>query len=302
MSRKYSGEKPKRVDGQMTSRTAYYREELTKLVKGLFEIKCPDNWDIDYILNTLINMGYIIVTDTDFGVLPLRGSLTGYNYFNNPTGALITVPLIPQLHRTIGEDCEILYLERTVLRTYYTFYKKISIYAEKLASADAAIDVNLMNSKLAYIAEAETKAQAESIKAMYDEISDGNPLVVYRKEATLSQTGLQVFFGNVKQNFVADIVQDSKRTIVNEFLTSIGINNSNTDKRERLITDEVNANNEELEANTTIWKQNLESCTKKINAMFPEINFSIKLKFDASNRKVDTSDTDRQRGTVENDA
>lgn len=167
-----------------------------------------------------------------------------------------------------------------------------------MASADAAIDVNLMNSRVAYIAEAETKAQAESIKTAYDKISNGEPLVVYRKDVALNATGLNVFFNNVKQNYIADMVQDSKRTIINEFLTAIGVNNANTDKRERLVTGEVDANNQELVANTTIWKENLKLCCDKINTMF-NVGLNVTLQFDASNREESKDDVSGQRESVD---
>lgn len=297
---KYTATKPKDVNGTfMVTRTAHYRTELMKLVGGIFKIECPDDWDKDYIRDALLRFGYIIVSDTDFGVLPLQGALQGYNYFNNPTDVIINVPLIPGLHKKIGVDCELLYIQRIPQsRIYYNFIKIVDIYAQRLASADAAIDVNLMNSRMAYVAEAETKAQAESIKLAYDKVSNGEPLVVYRKDVALNSTGLNVFFNNVKQNYIADMVQDSKRTIINEFLTAIGVNNANTDKRERLVTGEVDANNQELVANTTIWKENLKRCCDKINAMF-NVGLSVTLQFDASNREESKDDVSGQREPVD---
>ena len=94
------------------------------------------------------------------------------------------------------------------------------------------------------------------------------------------------------------MVQDSKRTIINEFLTAIGVNNANTDKRERLVTGEVDANNQELVANTTIWKENLKLCCDKINAMF-NVGLNVTLQFDASNRKESKDDVSGQREPVD---
>lgn len=298
MSRKHFAESPTKVDGQHTSRTLFYKEQLLKKVKGIFKIECPQEWDKDYILNTLLYFGYFTVTDTPAGVLPLKCGTYGVNYFGNPVKVIIAVPILKQMKRTIDEDCVLYFLERTPSKTYYSFGKLIDIYAEKLASCDAAIDVNLMNSRMAYMAEAETKAQAETIKKMYDEVTEGNPLVVYRKDAVMGE-GLKMFFGNVKNTFVSDMIQDEKRAIINEFLTEIGINNANTDKRERLNADEVNANNEELALNIAHWKSNLEVCNKKVKEMFPEINFSITLQFDVSNRK-EQNVTDREYRSLEN--
>lgn len=296
-----AAQKPRKVDGQWTARTEFYKGELRKLIKGLFDIECPLEWDTDYLLNFFISAGYTIITDTDVGIIPIKGSLTGINYANNPTTAVIAVPILGNFTRTIGLDCEIMYLERTRTKTYYSFNRIIDIYAEKLASADAAIDVNLMNSRLAYLAEAETKAQADTIKELYDNVSNGDPLVVYRKDA-LSQTGgLQVFFGNIKNNFIADVLQDSKRTIINELLTSLGVNNANTDKRERLISNEVDANNIELQANTALWKYNLDRCEQRVKKLYPGLKFGMKLRFDPSKyEEVMNSVTGRSGNAVGN--
>ena len=79
----------------------------------------------------------------------------------------------------------------------------------------------------------------------------------------------------MKNSFIAGEVQDVKRTIYNEFLTRIGLNNANTDKRERLNSDEVNANNDEIKAAVSYWKKNLAKCCKEVNRIFPDIPFSI---------------------------
>ena len=52
------------------------------------------------------------------------------------------------------------------------------------------------------------------------------------------------------------------------FSTAIGIPNANTDKKERLITDEVNANNEETESLCELWLEQLKKTCDKTNEMF----------------------------------
>lgn len=294
-------QKPKHVDGQKAARTEFYKEELRKIAKGLFEIKCPLEWDTDYILNYFLSTGYFIIADTPAGVLPIKGSLTGLNYANNPTMAIIAVPILGNFERTIGGDCEVVFLERKRTKAYYNFNSVINIYAEKLASADGAIDVNLMNSKFAYVAEAETKAQAELIKELYDSISEGNPLVVYRKDMLSTNSGMSIFFGNVKNNFIADVLQDSRRTIMNEILTLWGINNANTDKRERLIANEVESNNIELQANVALWKYNLERCVERVHKVFPDIDFDISLRFDPSKLQEEANDVVRGNRAMGNE-
>ena len=100
-----------------------------------------------------------------------------------------------------------------------------------------------------------------------------------------------------KENFVADVVQNEKLQIMNEFLTTIGINTANTTKREREIVDEVNANNIERQANIKLWKQNVEECCDKVNEMFPEAGLKITFPYyedESVNRREEvTNEPDR---------
>ena len=52
------------------------------------------------------------------------------------------------------------------------------------------------------------------------------------------------------------------------FDTEIGIPNANTDKRERLVTDEVNANNVETASRCEMWLESIKAGMEKANNMF----------------------------------
>lgn len=273
------GVEPKDVNGLLTVRSMFYRDRLRSIVRGLLKVKCPDDWDVDYLKETLINYGYVMVSDSPVGVNPFFCSFTGYNYTTRPTGAIVSVPTILKFTKTFGEDAELVYLERRNGNRFTNYTQIINVYAEKLASVDGAIDSNLINTRFGYIVEAENKAQAETIKDAFSRISIGEPLVVVKEGVlTTGAQGINAFFNNVGNTFIVDRLQDAKRSIMNEFLTTIGINNANTDKRERLNSDEVNANNEELHYNIEEFNSNLKRCCDKVNAMFPSINLSIELK------------------------
>ena len=80
-----------------------------------------------------------------------------------------------------------------------------------------------------------------------------------------------------KQNFIADDIQLLKRKIINEYLTDIGINNTNLEKRERLTDDEVNANNDEVLANIQHWYDNISEGIKRVNEHY-SLNISCKIR------------------------
>ena len=73
---------------------------------------------------------------------------------------------------------------------------------------------------------------------------------------------------NIKENYIVPEMLADLRKIVEMFDTEIGIPNANTDKRERLITDEVNANNFETKSKCELWLENLKECCEKANEMF----------------------------------
>lgn len=58
------------------------------------------------------------------------------------------------------------------------------------------------------------------------------------------------------------------QTLENQFNTAIGIPNANMQKRERLISDEVNSNNAETSALVTLWLETMQDGIKKVNEMF----------------------------------
>lgn len=268
--REFFGRKPADVDGVLNTAAIYYKEYLLKKLFGRFAFEnIPDDWDHDYMLDALFMDGYFCITETEAGVLPLRCGLTGINVFNHPTTAVIANPVLGNFERVIDVSCAIVQLQAS----YTGVYPLINRYSVLLAMCDSAISVNLMNTKATFIFGATSKAQAETFKNLYDRISCGEP-------ATFIKDGINpedLFIIPAKQNFVAEDVQILKRKIIDEFLTEIGINNANLDKRERLTDDEVNANDQEVIANIQHWIDNINKGIKTANEMFDlDIRFVIR--------------------------
>ena len=112
------------------------------------------------------------------------------------------------------------------------------------------------------------------MKAMYDMISKGEP-AVFVKGSQINQD--TILYNHVKENFVASDIQLLKRKIMSEFLTEIGVNNANTDKRERLTDNEVEANDSEIQLNAGYWLDNIREGFEVANQLY-SLNLSIDLK------------------------
>lgn len=277
--------KPKDVDGVANTSAMYYRMKLLKLILQRFKFEgLPETWDSDYFLEHLFLDGVICITDTSAGVLALKTGVTGVGIFDQPTECIIVNPVLGQMRRTINEDCALVKIQLD----YQGVGWILNRYSTMLAMCDSSIAVNLLNTKATFVFGATSKAQAETFKAIFDKISMGEP-AVFTSENNTTLIKEQMFTMPAKENFIADDVQLLKRKIINEFLTDIGISNANTDKRERLVTDEVNANNDEIVANIWHWYDNINEGLNKANELFG-LNLSCKIrKYEGSNVNADAS-------------
>ena len=247
----------------------YFTKYLLQKAMSVFEWDLPATWNKDYFLYVLYCWGYVAVVNTDkFGVIPQGCGLKGYDVFYAPTHAVIANPLLSGiLEPRIGTQCELLKLQPD----FSGILDLVGHYAEQMALASQSVSVNLLNSKLSYVFTAKTKALAESLKKMYDQIASGEPAVVIDsrlKNAADGEETWKSFEQNVGGNYIVTNLLADLRKIEAMFDTEIGIPNANTDKRERLIQDEVNANNIETYSKCAMWLENLQDACKRVNDMF----------------------------------
>ena len=88
-----------------------------------------------------------------------------------------------------------------------------------------------------------------------------------------------VFFQNLKNNYVTGDILNDMAKIENQFNTMIGIPNANTEKRERLITDEVNSNNAETSSLVSLWLTTMREDIERVNALYGlDLNVTYKFK------------------------
>ena len=268
------GLEPDDVNAQDVARTEFYRRQLIRLLKGHMKIEnAPDYWDATYIKEELlIGNGYVTVTRAGSNPLPLKCSAYGVNVYERPTSVTVANPVLGTFERKIGTDCELIYLEG-IGHGYGNLFNLVNVYAQKLASCDKSIDVNLFNTMATIIFKVKDRKGAQSAKAMFDQMSRGEPAVFVDDEMGVQTDGEEATIVTLKakENFIADVVQLEKQRIVDEFLTMVGIQNANAEKRERLISDEVNANNDEVINYASEWNYNLRVCCDKVVKMFPEL-------------------------------
>ena len=121
---------------------------------------------------------------------------------------------------------------------------------------------------------------------MYDSFTRGEPAVFYDKDLIDRETGqlnMQFFNNDVKSSYIITDLLNDIRFIMNDFDTMIGINNANTQKRERMLVDEINANNQETKTLCELWLENLKTGCAEASEMFG-INLSVDWRENEVNR------------------
>lgn len=238
----------------------------------------PEEWNYDFFRYCLLMLGHVAVFRSDqYGLIFMNGQPMGRGLWYQPTNYVVTNPLLRDIQRPeIGTDCEVIRLQPN----WSGIGDLVTFYASMMALSAESAAINLQNSKLAYVFMAKDKAQAQSYKKLYDNIAAGDPAAVV-DEKLFDADGnprWMAFNQNLKETYItSDIMSDLHRW-KNLFLTEIGIPNANFEKSERLLTNEINANNTETRSKADLWLEEMNKCCRKVNKMFG-LELSVRLTY-----------------------
>ena len=160
-------------------------------------------------------------------------------------------------------------------------YNTLSLIAHRLYETERTIDVNLMAQKTPVLIEGENKTML-TLKQLYEKYVGNIPFVFGNKEYNL-QGKLNVL--KTDAPYLIDKLELHKHELWDEALTYLGINNANTDKKERLITDEVNSNNELINYYLNCFYKTRQKACEEINKKFFNGEEKIKIKINNDNFK-----------------
>lgn len=114
----------------------------------------------------------------------------------------------------------------------------LRLYARRIAECERTIDVNIKGQKTPKIIRS-TNEERLTIENLFKKY-DGNIPFIFGSKNLADMQDITVLDTTVP--FVADKIQVLKRQIFNEALTYFGIENANSEKKERLVSDEVASN------------------------------------------------------------
>lgn len=256
----------------------YFLRQLLQEVIGLYDFQLPEEWNHDYFKYVLFVNGFISVLNTDMaGIICQHCTLSGRDIYYAPKYALITNPAFDKTYRLqIGVRCGLI-----KLRPDYTGVMDIvDYYSDMLALAAETAGLNLQNTKLAYVFVCADKQQAESFKKLYDQIAAGNP-AAFADKKLFNDDGTPnwvMFNQQLRNTYIAGDILEDMRKWKQQFCTEVGIPNANTDKKERMIRDEVNANTTETQTKAMLWLDTMRNGMEDCNRLFG-LDLDVKLRF-----------------------
>lgn len=278
--------KPSTMHVANTGLSNFFRRYLLQKAMSPFRFTLPEWWAENYFLYTLYVEGRVAVVRTDiYGPICQSCQLGGYNVFYQPSFITIGNPLIRYTtNPIIGKDCEIIRLQPD----YGGIYDIVSYYGDLMALCAQAGGVNIFNSHLSYILTARNKSQADSLKAIVDKVTSGEAAVVVDGALTAKDGSLPInmFAQNLRNNFIAPELFDMLQNLERMFDQAVGLPNANTLKKERMVVDEVAANNFSTISKLGIWFDQLKKDCAKVRDMF-NIEIDVEWREGAKNNDVD---------------
>lgn len=228
-----------------------YLERMKKIALSMFEWQnLPQSCNARFLEMCLFYNGQAaLLYDDDYGYINTMAADGGYiNIYGLPTEIQCYSYRFNQrrsLYMTDtgeekGKECILVMNNYERVPTCST----VNLFAYRLAEAQRTADVNIKAQRTPVLITTDQK-QYFTLKKMYEEY-DGNTPAIFADKNVITPDALKAL--KTDAPFIAQDIMDYKREIWNEFLTYMGISNL-SEKRERMISNEVDSNNELVNLN-----------------------------------------------------
>lgn len=239
-----------------------YFNRLVELSVSMFEWQgLPETVDPRYLeLHLFQNGSMVYFRDEVMGDLCLDCIANGqFDVYGNPISRR-AYSTYNQYQKTLNESDSVI-IWNNYLRQPSVL--DVKMFAKRLYNLDRIIDVNANAQKTPVLVQG-TEKQRLTLVNLYKEFDGNSPFIFGDKNLDLNS--LRAISTNAP--YVADKLYQLKTQIWNEALTYLGISNLNIQKKERMITDEVQRNQGGTIASRYSRLEARREAVDKINRMF----------------------------------
>lgn len=232
----------------------------------------PDSIDVRFLELCLFNRGYAVYFDDEIlGNLALNCAIGGaLNVYNIPINR--TAYASNGYKRFLSSSDSVIIFNNYMRRATFP---TIDMYAKRLTQIKRAIDVNITQQKVPKIIQCDRQRQL-TFQNMYEQVDNNEPVLILDENVDLKSVGV---LDNTAP-YVADKLNLLYKDLWNQALTFLGVENSNADKKERLVSDEVGSNYGNVEVQRNVMLNSRRQAVKEINKMFGteiEVSFNSDL-------------------------
>lgn len=275
----------------------YWTNRLINIAVNIFKWdNLPPEINRSAMEKSIMLGGYVIFFKDDAleTYFALNGALSGVDVYGYPTTAR-PISLSAEItfnERNVNNECVLIYANKT--RT--SAMEVILEYADKLSELDLAIKLNTLAMKHPVVIKGtkETQQSFETLAKQYDE---SYYQLIIDKNLNIDNT-VEVLNLGVDAMEILNL-QKEKETVLNEFYGIFGVAGS-VEKRERVISGEMNATMQQVGINRKSWLDTRKEAVEKINAMY---GLNISVDFDEIQIVQDTNvqETQTTEGGKENE-
>ena len=259
-----------------------YFNRLVELSVSVFEWQgLPETVDPRYLeLHLFQNGSVVYFRDEVMGDLCLDCIANGqFDVYGNPISRR-AYSSYNQYQKTLNESDSVI-IWNNYLRQPSVL--DVKMFAKRLYNLDRIIDVNANAQKTPVLVQG-TEKQRLTLVNLYKEFDGNAPFIFGDKNLDLNS--LRAISTNAP--YVADKLYQLKTQIWNEALTYLGISNLNIQKKERMITDEVQRNQGGTIASRYSRLEARREAVDKINRMFgTDISVDYREDFQITNNNAD---------------
>lgn len=226
----------------------WYKHLLLEKCFGMFIYTgLPESLPAEQIETRLIMQGWCgVFKHPKFGLVTSYGGLSGVDKYYLPTMFVYAQPALGSGNLTIHKDCTIMYNSQIDQYERMGLYSLVCRYARMLADLDSSISIMTVNYRATNNNVVSTEQVAKTIDEAMKKIEMG-------ERYTINQNSILDLYKTVPWSTEnSGKIQElllAKEKCLAAFLSEIGVK-SGKDKKERMITDEAEADDQLLTINT----------------------------------------------------
>jgi hypothetical protein len=251
----------------------FYRQQLELYCMSMFKwTGLPDKISSRFLEQSLFYNGFVIFFKSkELGCYVVSNATAiGLNDYEEPTA--FRARGVNKLNELVkASECVI--ISNNIMR--YGNIASANFFAKELSNVKKTFDNNLEQLKRPYIIEC-SDGQVATVQNMMARKQNGEPYIIARPK---TMEGINLTTIDLKvQNYTKELLE-VMNTYESKAKTHFGINNNNIFKRERLVSNETEQNNEEVELNRKLMLDCRKQACEEIKSMFG-INVDVEFVLD----------------------